>query len=78
MRPRSPITLNVPVLVPVSAGGLRVLPGLAAAGNPTHRSRLSLARSSRGFAPHLLLSTPSEFADVPLRIVALAVGGEGV
>ncbi|KAJ1209003.1 hypothetical protein NDU88_004382 [Pleurodeles waltl] len=68
----------MPVLVPVLAGGLRVLPGLVVAGNPTHRSRFSLTRSFRDFALHPLLSTPSEFADVPLRIVALAVGGEGV
>ncbi|KAJ1187004.1 hypothetical protein NDU88_003783 [Pleurodeles waltl] len=74
-RPWSSIPLNVPVLVPVSGGGLRVLPGLAAAGNPTHRSRLSLTRSSQDFAPHPLLSIPSEFADVLLRIVALTVGG---
>ncbi|KAJ1105252.1 hypothetical protein NDU88_002660 [Pleurodeles waltl] len=68
----------MPVLVPVYAGGLRLLPGLVVASNPTHRIRFSLTRSSRDFALHPLLSTPSEFADVPLRIVAFAVGGEGV
>ncbi|KAJ1105964.1 hypothetical protein NDU88_003367 [Pleurodeles waltl] len=66
------------VIVPFLACGLRVLPGLAVAGNPTHQSRFSLTRSSGNFALHPLLTTPSEFADVPFRIVALAVGGEGV
>ncbi|KAJ1176471.1 hypothetical protein NDU88_001751 [Pleurodeles waltl] len=78
MGPRSPIPLNVPVLAPVSAGGLHVLSDLVAARDLTRRSRLSLTQSSQDSAPHRLLSTPPRSADALLRIFALAAGGKGV
>ncbi|KAJ1123892.1 hypothetical protein NDU88_002359 [Pleurodeles waltl] len=57
MRTRSPTPPNVPASTPVSAGGLHTLSGLAAAGDPIRRSRLSPTRSPRDSAPHPLPPT---------------------